>query len=205
MVLLALLLLASLPSYAEAAVGRAHSLGTYALVRDISELPLEERQKIQARLKLRRKMVPVHQTFALLAAGFIVATEVVGTINSAALEEGEPRYKDLKPGFAMHRALALTSFSLYLTAGMIAWTMPEPFVLRATGAAPDKKKADSGEIHKALSLAHGIGMATMAATGLLMANVADNRAWPVLKTVHAVTGYTTATLIFTAAIVINTL
>ena len=36
-----------------------------------AELTIEERRKIQARLKLRRKLVPVHQTLAFVAAGTI--------------------------------------------------------------------------------------------------------------------------------------
>ena len=56
-----------------------------------------------------------------------------------------------------------------------------------------------------MSVAHGIGMATMLITGGLMANAADNKAWEPLMATHVAAGFTTAALVLGAGIVINTL
>mgnify|MGYP000344649216 CR=1 FL=1 len=172
----------------------------------VDELSVEERKAIQKRLQLRRKMADVHQALSIASAGLIVAADVVGLINFQAIEEGNPPYRDLKPALAIHRILAASALTTYWGSGIIAWTMP-PAYKANIASRPDlgKKKADSGDTHVALSVAHGIGMGTMMVTGLLMANAADNEAWSPLMVTHLASGLTTAALVIAGGIVIQTM
>lgn len=170
----------------------------------VSDLSVEERKKIQAQLKLRRKLADVHQVLAFTTTGLILAAEVVGAINIAALDKGSPVYGNLKPSLGTHRVLAGAALSTYFAAGFTAWAMP-PAYKANIGVKSGKKKVDSGDVHVALSVGHGIGMATMLATGLLMANAADNKAWKPLAVTHTTVGFATAAMVLGAAIVINTL
>ena len=49
---------------------------------DFDSLSIDEKRKIQKSLQVRRKMVDVHTVLAFAAAGLLVATEVVGIVNS---------------------------------------------------------------------------------------------------------------------------
>ncbi|MCO4770035.1 MAG: hypothetical protein KDA24_08410 [Deltaproteobacteria bacterium] len=170
-----------------------------------ADLSVEERRAIQKRLKVRRTMADVHQVMAFTSAGLIIAAEVIGTINFAALEEGDPPYRDLKPSLALHRVLAGAAIGTYWTTGAISWAMPPAYKANVASAPGKKKKADSGDAHVALSVAHGIGMGTMMITGALLANAADNKAWEPLMVTHLAVGYATAAMVIGAGIVINTL
>ena len=187
-------------------LGAELSIDTDVARRDagVDELSVEERKKIAAQLKLRRKLADVHQVLAFTTTGLLTAAVVFGAINVAALDRGSPAYASLKPSLGTHRVLAGAALSTYFAAGLSAWAMPPAYKANVAARA-GKKKADSGDIHVALSVGHGIGMATMLATGLLMANVADNRAWKPLAAAHTAVGFTTAALVFGGAIVINTL
>ena len=171
----------------------------------VAELSVEERKKIQAQLKLRRKLADVHQVLAFTTTGFILAAEVVGVINLVGLDTGSPTYDRLKPSLGSHRVLVGAALSTYLASGIAAWAMPPAYKANVAAATPGRKKVDSGDLHVALSVGHGIGMATMLATGILMANVADNKAWQPLAVAHTAAGFTTAALVLGAGIVINTL
>jgi len=166
------------------------------------ELTLDERRRIQARLKLRRKMVPIHQTLAFVTAGTIIAAEVVGLVNKVALETGRPKRADLNGSLILHRVLVTTATSTYLSTGIIAWTMPSAYQRQTK---TKKKKADSGDAHVALSVVHGIAMGTVIATGLLQANAATGTTWDTLVGIHTAAGITAATAIVGAGIVIGTL
>ncbi len=169
-----------------------------------SELSIDERRAIQARLKLRRKMTDVHQVFALTAAGSIVAADIVGLVNSASLNRGEPKRPNLEPPLAVHRVLAATALSSYMAAGITAWTMPP--ALKLNQAQQSKKKVDSGDLHVAFSVVHGIAMATVITTGILQANVAPaGRGWDALVATHTAAGFTAASFVIAAGITIGTL
>jgi len=169
-----------------------------------AELSIDERRAIQARLKLRRKMVGVHQVFALTAAVSIVAADVVGLGNSSALSRGEPERPDLEPPLALHRVLAATALTSYMAAGITAWTMPP--ALRLNQAQKNKEKVDSGDLHVAFSIVHGIAMATVITTGILQANVVPaGRGWDALVATHTAAGFTAAGFVIAAGITIGTL
>jgi len=168
------------------------------------ELTIEERRAIQARLKLRRKMVGIHQAFALTAAASLVATNVIGMGNAGALSRGNPDRKAIEIPLGVHRALATTALTSYMAAGITAWTMPP--ALRLNQAQKNKKKVDSGDLHVAFSIVHGIAMATVITTGLLQANVAPaGKGWDALVATHSVAGLTAASFVIAAGITIGTL
>jgi len=170
-----------------------------------AELTIEERRAIQERLKVRRALAEAHQVMSFTTAGLIIAAEVIGVINLAALENGDPRYAELKPSLGIHRVLAGAAVGTYWTTGALAWAMPPAYNANLGSMPGKKKKADSGDIHAALSIAHGIGMGFMLVSGVLMANVADNKAWKPLVVGHTAVGFTTAALVIGSGIVINTL
>jgi len=171
-----------------------------------AELTIEERRKIQARLKLRRKLVPVHQTLAFVAAGSIVAAEIVGMVNSVALRNGKPRRGGLEPSLATHRVLAGVATTAYFGAGIVAWTMPPALVRKSRAIDTSVKRGvDSGQLHQALSIIHGIAMGTVVATGILQANVATGEDWEALLTAHTIAGFTAAGTVIASGIVIGTL
>ena len=172
---------------------------------DMEDLSVEERRKIQKQLKIRRKMADIHQVMAFTSAGLIIAAEIFGTINFAALEEGNPPYRDLKGSLAAHRVLAGAAVATYWTTGALSWAMPPAYVANTAMDAKKKKKVDSGDVHAALSVAHGICMGAVMVTGVLMANAADNKAWGPLMVTHLTTGYLAAGLVIGSGIVINTL
>jgi len=174
-------------------------------VENKAELSIEERRKIQRRLKLRRKMVPVHQALAFIAAGSIVAAEVVGMINSVALKTGAPNRSGLEPSLGVHRVLAGVATTAYFGAGVVAWTMPPALATRKAQVDTSVKKVDSGKLHQALSIIHGIAMGTVVATGILQANVATGEDWEALVAVHAISGFTAASTVIASGIVIGTL
>jgi hypothetical protein len=168
------------------------------------ELSIDERRAIQARLKLRRKMVGFHQVFALTAAVSLVAADVVGLGNATSLARGEPERPRLEPPLAVHRILAATALTSYMAAGITAWTMPP--ALRLNRASKNKKKVDSGDLHVAFSIVHGIAMATVITTGLLQANVAPaGKGWDALVATHTAAGITAAGFVIAAGITIGTL
>ena len=171
---------------------------------EMEDLSVEERRKIQKQLKIRRKMADVHQVMAFTSAGLILAAEIFGTINFVALEEGDPPYRDLKGSLAVHRVLAGAAVATYWTTGALSWAMPPAYVA-SSARDTKKKKVDSGDIHAALSVAHGICMGAVMVTGVLMANAADNKAWEPLMAAHLTTGYLAAGLVIGSGIVINTL
>ncbi|MBJ94653.1 MAG: hypothetical protein CMP23_09275 [Rickettsiales bacterium] len=174
-----------------------------AAVQDPTELSMEERRKIQARLKLRRKMVPVHQALAFIAAGSIVAAEVVGVINDRAINTGTPTRDKIEDSLALHRVLAGVGTAAYLGAGVVAWTMPPGLATRK--AENSKGKFDSGKVHRILSIVHGIAMGTVIATGILQANVAAGEDWEPIVAAHKISGFTAAGAIIAAGIVITAL
>ena len=168
------------------------------------DLSVEERRAIQDRLKVRRAMVEAHQVLSISTTGLILAAEVFGVVNAVALQQGNPPYRDLKASLAVHRVLVGGALGTYFGSGLLAWTMPRAFRAQVP-ASSRKKKLDSGDLHVALSVGHGVGMLTMLATGVLMANVADNKAWEPLLVTHAAVGFATAAMVVGAAVVINTL
>lgn len=171
----------------------------------IEDMSIEERKKIQERLKVRRKLVEVHQVLSFATTGLILAAEVFGVVNLVAIDRGSPVYSRLKPSLGSHRVLVGAALSTYFAAGLTAWAMPPAYKANIQKAPGAKTKTDSGKVHVALSVGHGIGMAAMLVSGALMANAADNKAWKGLAVYHTAFGITTAALVFSAAIVINTL
>ena len=177
---------------------------------DEGELSLEERRKIQERLRIRRKMVDAHQVLSFVSAGSIIATEVVGIVNDVSLDKGIddsgiPLRPNLEPGLVTHRILAGVSIGTYLGAGITAWAMPR--ALKLNTAKPTRGKLDSGVLHVVLSVIHGVSMATVVATGILQANVApvSDGAWDALVVTHKISGFTAAGFILAAGITIGTL
>jgi hypothetical protein len=169
------------------------------------EMSMDERRARQAQLKLRRQLLDVHQVLSFVAAGSIIATDVVGMFNHEALSNGVPIRSQIEGSLALHRVLVATTLTTYLGAGITAWTAPAAYRNKQVEAAAKKSaKADSGDVHVALSVAHAIGMGTMLATGAIMANVAKGETWDGLLTVHTITGLTTAGLIIAAGVVIGT-
>jgi hypothetical protein len=214
--LLALLLLVSAPALAAEPVGPRLSTSSFALDVDLdvqrpvvpaptdsqADLSVEERRAIQKRLKLRRKMVDAHTVLSFIAAGGIVATDIIGFGNLGAIEEAQPKRADLEPGLALHRSLALLSSASYLGAGITAWTMPRAYQLQQAQA-PKTGKADSGDVHVVFSIIHGISMATVVATGLLQANaIPASESWEHVARIHLGAGLTAATFVIGGAIVI---
>lgn len=168
-----------------------------------ADLSVEERRAIQKRLKLRRKMVDAHTILSLISAGSLVATDIIGIGNLGALETSKPRRSNLEPGLITHRSLALLSSASYLGAGITAWTMPRAYQLQQPQT--KKGKADSGDVHVAFSIIHGISMATVVATGLLQANVVTaSEDWEHVARTHLGAGLTAATFVIAGAIVIVT-
>jgi len=168
------------------------------------ELSIEERRAIQNRLKLRRKLVDVHQAFSIVAAGSIIAADILGIANKVALDSGAPIRSKLDNPLMAHRVLAGTALTSYLGAGIVAWTMPP--ALRLNQGQGNSKKLDSGKLHVALSIIHGIAMATVITTGVLQANVTPaGRGWDALVTTHSVAGFTAAGFVLAAGITIGTL
>lgn len=165
------------------------------------ELTVEERKAIQERLKKRRTLLEIHQVLSFVAAGSIIAADVVGMFNHVALEDGDPVRSELEGSLALHRALVAVSIGSYFGAGITAWTAPPAYTNAQIAAG--KKKADSGDVHVALSVAHGICMGTMIATGFAMANVAKGEDWDHLLSAHTVTGFATAGLVIAAGIAIG--
>jgi hypothetical protein len=168
------------------------------------EMTLEERRAIQARLKLRRKMVDIHQVFANTTAASLVAADIIGMGNAAALGRGTPNRESIQVPLGVHRVLAATALTSYMAAGITAWTMPP--ALRINQAQKNKKKLDSGDLHVAFSVIHGIAMATVIATGILQANVAPaGQGWDALVATHTAAGLTAAGFVVAAGITIGTL
>lgn len=169
------------------------------------DMSVDERRAIQARLKVRRQLLDVHQALSFVAAGSIIATDVVGMFNHEALDNGSPIRSELDGSLVLHRALVATTLTTYLGAGITAWAAPAAYRnAQVERAAKDSLKADSGDLHVALSVAHAIGMGTMLATGAIMANVAKGETWDGILTVHTISGFTTAGLIIASGIVIGT-
>ncbi len=172
---------------------------------DWDTLSIDEKRKWQKKLELRRTLVDVHQVLSFLAAGFIVASEVVGIVNSQGLEEGLIPRKDLEPSLGVHRVLAGAAIGTYWSAGITAWAMP-PALRLNQAQQTTKKKVDSGELHAVLSIIHGIAMGTVIATGILQANVIPaSDAWGGVESTHAISAFTAAGSIIAAGIVIGTL
>jgi hypothetical protein len=170
---------------------------------DASDLTLEERRAMQARLKVRRKLVDVHTILSFVAAGSLVATDIIGAGNLAAIETASPARSKLEPPLGLHRALAVTSSASYLGAGVAAWTMPRALRLNTVKAS---KKVDSGDLHVAFSVIHGISMGLVVATGLAQANlVPASEGWEHVMRVHLGAGATAATFVIGGAIVIGTM
>jgi len=169
------------------------------------DMTVDERKAMQARLKTRRRLLDIHQALSFVAAGAIIAADVVGMFNHEALDLGAPVRSELEGTLALHRVLVATTVGTYLGAGVTAWAAPAAYRnAQAEAASKAGGKADSGDVHVALSVAHAIGMGTMMATGVIMANVAKGEAWDSLLTVHTITGFATAGLIIAAGITIGT-
>jgi hypothetical protein len=149
-------------------------------------------------------MVGVHQVFALTTAVSLVAANIIGMANSTSLSLGTPKRTYMEPPLALHRVLAATALTSYMAAGITAWTMPP--ALRLNQAQKNKKKVDSGDLHVAFSIVHGIAMATVITTGILQANVVPaGRGWDALVSTHSVAGITAASFVIAAGITIGTL
>lgn len=212
--LLLALALAAAPAAAapafEGAAERAVALAELASAPDLpveradGELSIEERRAIQARLKQRRKQANAHQAISIAATGAIIATDVFGMINATALRLGSPTRHQIDGSLWTHRVLAISATSLYLTTGMLAWTMPKAY--QAQKASEPRTKVDSGKLHVAFSVVHGIAMATVVGTGIAQANAAPiGPAWDALVTTHTVAGFTAAAFTLGAGIVIGTM
>lgn len=179
--------------------------GERADATDTSDMTVEERRAAQARLKVRRTMMDVHQVFSFVATGSIIATEVVGLINDIALDTGNPARAGLEPGLVVHRILAGVSLTSYLGAGITAWAAPRALRLSQQGSSGGK--VDSGKLHVVFSVIHGIAMATVITTGFLQSNIVPVKggAWDALIVAHKISGFTAAGFVFAAGITIATL
>lgn len=172
---------------------------------DFDNLTIEEKRKIQHSLEVRRQMVDIHTVMAFVSAGLIIGAEVVGIVNSTALEHGGILRSQLEPSLGLHRGLATGAIATYWTSGAIAWAMPPALKLSRQGEIKPKG-VDSGELHAVLSIIHGIAMGTVIATGILQANfIPASDAWAAVESTHAIAGVTTAGTVIAAAIVIGTL
>lgn len=168
----------------------------------------EEAKRIQESLRLRKKLVPVHQTLAITAAISIVTAEVIGIGNRVALMTGKPENFTRNPGLDRalwaHRLAAGTALTTYLGAGLVAWTMPRAYARPIGLMAGGKSKPDSSKVHRALSIGHGIAMGSVFVTGFLQANVLKTEHWEPVVIAHGISGFTAAALVLTSALVIGT-
>lgn len=168
----------------------------------------EEAKRIQESLRLRKKLVPVHQTLAITAAISIVTAEVIGIGNRVALMTGKPENFTRNPGLDRalwaHRLAAGTALTTYLGAGLVAWTMPRAYTRPVSLMAGGKAKPDSSKVHRALSIGHGIAMGSVFVTGFLQANVLKTEHWEPVVVAHGISGFTAAALVLTSALVIGT-
>jgi len=179
--------------------------GDRADATETEDLTIEERRELQRKLKVRRTMMDLHQAFSFVAAGSIIATEVVGLINDIALDTGSPARSGLEPGLMTHRILAGVSLTSYLGAGLTAWAAPR--ALRLNGGATTPGQVDSGKLHVVFSVIHGIAMATVMTTGFLQSNIipVKDGAWDAIIVAHKISGFTAAGFVLAAGITIATL
>ncbi len=157
-------------------------------------------EKLARRREIGRFMRERHQGFAIATFATLAAAEVFGTINAIQRHagDGEVEYGQI----VTHRVLVSATTGLYLTTGVLVWTAPKG-LKRQGGGGPAAGHIDSSRVHRALSIGHGIGMATQLITGFLLGNVAGGDDYDALLAAHLISGYTTLGLMAASGIVIT--
>ncbi|MGA9121209.1 MAG: hypothetical protein WB699_17720 [Bacteroidota bacterium] len=147
-------------------------------------------------LRFRRTMLTIHQIGGFVTLGLLVPTIIYGQRNiqnwNDAMMGVRPLDRQLN---RTHRMWADLAFTSYLVTAAMAILSPPPIIRR--------NEASTITTHKILAWVHFTGMIALPILGALAAhaNTADQA--KTLRTVHAITAYTTAAALATAMIVIT--
>lgn len=166
-------------------------------------------------LRHRERSLRTHRAFGIAAWSSMLITEVLGTIQLVNQDSwfGRGACASNPDAFAcrqsslitgLHEGFAFTTVGLYLTAGIIAASAPDPeHASEGDGAAQRRLR-----LHKTLAWIHGVGMVLLPLMGVISAypqilgatsNEARADVGRAMRTLHAVVGYSTFTAFTIAA------
>jgi len=160
----------------------------------------EDAERIRRLVKTRRGMMTAHQILSIALLPVAGATAVMGTVNRAMIDAGEP----ISAGqLNAHRALAISSGGMYVTTGLLAITAPHPYRGLA-GTSGASGKMDSSKVHAQLAIVHAMIFGALIATGLIDRYAPlPPEAYQVINKVHLVEGWAWFTLVAISGVTIS--
>lgn len=146
------------------------------------------------RLMRRSELVPPHKVLGTISLVSMLVGQGVGIFNHVALSSGGLTREQATPTLMVHRLAVSTAVTSYFISGLLAWGMPGP------DGTPRTKRFSSmhggRRAHVALSIAHGLALATTVALGAVSSFATrDTAAWDATVTAHHVAAATTSLLI----------
>ena len=136
--------------------------------------------RLEHDVRLRRRMLSVHQGFGFATLVLLAATVVIGQLNYVDKYGGgdfTERYQ------TPHLALALTSSASFATTGLLALFAPTPY--------KKPRRADAAMLHKVMMGIATAGMAAELALGFATASKGGELYQKNIALTHLVTGYVT--------------
>ncbi len=131
------------------------------------------------KLRLRRKMLKVHQGLGLGLLGLQLATTVVGQLNYSDRYAGGPETNRYR---FSHKALAYATLAMFATNGLVALLAPSPGT---------PKKLDRVMVHRIALFTAAAGMATQAVLGTYARGRVGHLDQDRFASAHLAVGYTT--------------
>jgi hypothetical protein len=135
----------------------------------------------QRRVERRRLMLKVHQGMGIATWTALAATSIVGQL------QFDDRFRgggDTGKWRTPHKALVITSSTLFATSGLLALLAPEPYQKRPL-------RLDTATVHKVSMAVATAGMLAQIALGVAARGKAGSLQERDLATAHQVVGYTT--------------
>lgn len=145
-----------------------------ALVPDAKKLEHERK------VKLRRRVLTLHQGFGFTTLALLAVTLVVGQLNYLDKYGGGDLTGRYQP---YHLTLAITSSAMFAATGSLALIAPNPF--------KKEYKADRAMLHKVMMALATAGMAAQLVMGPISSRLDGNLNQRNLALGHLVTGYAT--------------
>ncbi len=160
----------------------------------------EDAERIRRLVKTRRGMMTAHQVLSIALLPVAGATAVVGTVNRAMIDSGEP----ITAGqLDAHRALAISTSALYVSTGLLAITAPHPYRDRVSSSG-SSGKPDPSRVHASLAIVHAMIFGALIATGLIDRYAPlPNEAYQVINKVHVVEGWAFFSLVAISGVTIS--
>lgn len=169
--------------------------GENGLMRSTGIAPLTPQSRM-TELKVRRAMLTVHQLGGYVTLGLLIPTIIQGQRDLQNWNDATNGVRPFSRGLnRTHKLLGELTFASYMTTASFALFSPPPLIRRDDW--------DTVKLHKTLAWIHFTGMIALPILGSMAYHASSVKEAKTLRTIHQITGYTTAAAFSISMIVLT--